>query len=237
MGIADSIKSDVSTVISTQWNVRKGQVVPDSTNIALAGGAVKLDATFLYADLANSSKIAKILDRRVAAKIPKSFLATSTRLIRHHDGTILSFDGDRVLGVFVGTTKNTSATKCGLQIKWAVDNAIKAKFEACYDSVKNMSFSISHAVGIDTGTVLIVRAGARGSNDLISIGRAPGLAAKLSDLREAPYKTFISSTIYNGIHDSAKFGGNPSRNMWEQRSLSFAGQNLTIYRSSWHWKP
>lgn len=236
MALLDDINGDVSTTISTRWNIRKGQVVPSTESVALAGGAVELDATFLYADLAKSSQLARDLDRRVASKILKSFLGTTTRLIRARNGAILSFDGDRVLGVFVGDGKNSNAAKCGLQINYVVKNVVRKKFEASYDSVKELSFSISHGVGIDTGTVLIVRAGARGNNDLISIGRAPSLAAKLSDVREGTYKTFLTAAVYNKLNDKSKYGKD-KKNMWGQRSWEFIDSNITVYRSSGWWKP
>jgi adenylate cyclase len=237
MAIFDDLESDVQGIIDKPWSTRTGQKAPSSTDVALAGGAVELDATFLYADMANSSKMAKELDRRIVAKILKSFLATTARLVRYHDGTIVSFDGDRILGVFMGDSKNTTAAKCALQIKYTVQQIIKPKFEEQYDSVKNASFTISHGVGVDTGTVLAVRAGARGDNDLIWIGRAPNLAAKLSDLREPPYHTFITSTVYNVLNESSKFGGKEKTEMWERRTWTFLGDSITVYRSSWHWKP
>lgn len=237
MALLDDLNADVSNIISKLWDKRKGTTVPSSENVALNGGAVELDATYLYADMANSSKIANTFDRRIAAKILKSFLSTITRLIRKYGGTVISFDGDRVLGVFVGGQKNSSAVKCALQIKYVVDQIIKPKFCNKYDGVKNATFSISHGVGIDTGTVLIVRAGARGANDLISIGRGPNLAAKLSDVRQASYKTFISSTVYNSLMDYAKYGGSNNENMWEKCSYKYLGNDIEVYRSSWHWKP
>ena len=236
MALSDDLSNDVQAIINKAWSTRNGQKVPSSSDIALAGGAVELDATFLYADLGNSSKMAKELDRRVAAKIMKAFLATTARLVRYHGGTIVSFDGDRILGVFIGNSKNSTAAKCALQINYTVKDIIKPKFESKYDSVKKASFSIRHGTGIDTGTVLAVRAGARGDNDLIWIGRAPNLAAKLSDLRESPNYTFITATVYNALNDSSKYGGKDKRNMWEQRTWKFLGDNITVYRSSWHWK-
>ncbi|MBI4763885.1 MAG: adenylate/guanylate cyclase domain-containing protein [Deltaproteobacteria bacterium] len=237
MPLFDDLENDVQGIIDKPWSTRKGQTVPNSSDVALAGGAVELDATFLYADLANSSKMALELDRRVAAKIIKAFLATTARLVRHHGGTIVSFDGDRILGVFIGNSKNTAAAKCALQINYTVKDIIRPKFVGKYESVKNASFSIRHGVGIDTGAVLAVRAGARGDNDLIWIGRAPNLAAKLSDLRESPNHTFITATTYNLLHDSSKYGGKDNENMWEKRTWTFLEESMTIYRSSWHWKP
>jgi class 3 adenylate cyclase len=236
MALAEDLSKDVQSILDTLWNTRNGQTVPNSTDVALAGGAVELDATFLYADLASSSKMAKELDRRVAAKIMKVFLATTARLIRYHSGSIVSFDGDRILGVFLGDTKNSTAAKCALQINWVVKDIIRPKFEEKYDNMKNASFRIRHGVGIDTGTVLAVRAGARGDNDLIWIGRAPNLAAKLSDLRESPKHTFITASVYNRLNKASKYGKD-GRDMWERRAWSFLGENITIYRSSWHWKP
>lgn len=236
MSLSDELKNDVSTIIQKKWNVRKGQKVPNTEDINLAGGAVELDATFLYADLSNSSKMAKELDRRVAAKILKSFLAATARLVRDRGGVIVSYDGDRIMGVFIGNQKNSNATKCALQIKYAVHHVIRPKFENSYDSVKNASFNIDYGVGVDTGTVLSVRAGAHGANDLIWIGRGPNLAAKLSDLREAPYQTFITSAVYNKMNDASKYDA-AKNNMWESRTWGFLGQKLTVYRSSYYWEP
>lgn len=236
MALRDDILSDTQTIISTLWNKRRGRQVPNTSDVALAGGAVEIEATFLYADLADSSKMAKQLDRRIAAKIFKSFLATSARLIRAHGGEVRSFDGDRIMGVFVGGYRNTSAVKCALQIKWCVGK-IRAKFEAKYESVRDASFRIRHGVGVDSGTVLSVRGGARGSNDLIWIGRAPNLAAKLSDLRESPYSTFITAAVFNRLNDEGKYGDTEKSLMWERRTWNFLAENLVVYRSSWHWRP
>ena len=236
MSIRDSLKNDVQTIIDKLWDKRKGQKVPSTTSVKLSGGAVELDATFLYADLASSSKMAKELDRRITAKIMKSFLTATCRVIRSLGGSIVSFDGDRVMAIFVGDFKNSNAAKCALQIKYVVNDIIKPKFESKYDSVKNASFTITHAVGVDTGTVLSVRGGARDNNDLIWIGRAANLAAKLSDIRESYYKSYITASVYNRLNDSSKYGGDKN-NMWEKRTYDYLGENITIYRSSYHWEP
>ena len=236
MSLLNEIEIDVKNTIDTPWDLRKGRVVPSTTDIALSGGTIELDATFLYADLADSSKMAKELDRRVAARIMKSFLATTCRLIIKSNGTIQSFDGDRVMGVFVGDLKNTNATTCALKINHVVTQIIKTKYENKYESVRDATFNIRHGVGVDTGTVMGVRAGARGSNDLIWIGRAPNLAAKMSDIRNQPYSSHITASVYNKLADSAKFSKQKT-NMWESCSWNFLGDKISIYRSKWRWPP
>lgn len=61
MGINRDIENDVNTIKDASWSVRKGQVVPNTDSIVLNGGAVELEAAYLYADLANSSKWPDIL--------------------------------------------------------------------------------------------------------------------------------------------------------------------------------
>jgi len=237
MSLSDDIESDVTTTISTKWSTRTGRKAPSTEDIALAGGAVEPDATYLYSDLADSSKMAKDLDRRVVAKIIKSFLSSTTKIVHKNGGTVISFDGDRILAVFYGDSKNSDAAKSALKINYAVTQIIRPKFESSYDSVKNASFTIKHCTGVDTGTVLIVRAGARGANDLVSIGRGPNLAAKLSDLRETSHTSYVTAAVYNSLNDTAKYGGENNTNMWEACTWTFLGQKLNTYRSTWHWKP
>jgi class 3 adenylate cyclase len=235
MSKCDEISKDIQTTIDTQWNKRNGNKIPNTEDVALAGGAVEIDATFLYADLASSSKMAKELDRRVTAKILKSFLTSVSKLVKHNGGKIVSFDGDRVMGVFYGDSKNSSAAKCALQIKYIVQDVIKVKFEKKYDTVKDASFSIDHGVGIDTGTVFAVRGGVRGASDLIWIERAPNLAAKLSDIRESPYQTIITKRVYDCLNDGSKYA--EGKNMWGSTTWEFLGETITVYRSSYSWKP
>lgn len=235
MTLRDEIIKDVNNTIFTKWSVRKGQIVPSTEDVRLAGGAVELDATFLYADLANSSKMASTFNRSVTAKILKSFLAVTARLVKSNGGTIVSFDGDRIMGVFLGAAKNTNAAKCGLQINYSVNKIIKEMFEKHYSTVENASFKISQGVGIDTGEVIAVRAGARGDNDLVWVGTAPNVAAKLSDIRESPHHTYITASVYQRLANESKLANGV--NMWEERDLSITGVNHTIYRSHYWWQP
>lgn len=236
MTSADDLSSSVSTILSQSWNIRDGTVVPSSDDVALAGGGVRLEATVLYADLAQSSRLATDFKQRTAAKITQSFLYCTCRLISTCGGTITSFDGDRAMGIFLSPTKNTSAAKCALHINYAMLNIIRPKVEKHFSSFRETGFAISHCVGVDTSSILAVRAGQRGSNDLIWIGRAPNLAAKLSDIRDDPYHSYITADVYSQLMDSSKYGSD-RRLMWEERLFEYIGEKMTVYRSNWHWKP
>jgi adenylate cyclase len=233
MALLDDLERDISDVLSASWDVRDGEVVPSTENVALSGGGVKITATMLYADLADSTTLA-MWDRRVAARVCKAFLAFASRLIRASDGEVRSFDGDRVMGVFIGKTKNTSAVKCALKINHVFENLFKPRFAAKYEKLRDGTYKLGQCTGIDTSEVLVVRGGIRNNNDLIWVGRAPNVAAKLSGLRDSPFNTFISGEVFDAASDEAKTHNGKA--MWEER-LWNSGPVQRVFRSSWTWKP
>ncbi len=226
---------EAEEILNTKWDERTGTVVPESESVALKDGAVKVDATFLYADLAGSSKLAKLCPWRTTAKIIRAYLSCSVRLIRAYKGEIRSFDGDRVMGVFIGENKNNNAIKCAREIDWVVEKIINPKSKAKFMSIKDNNIDIRHCVGIDTGEAFAVRAGIRDNNDLIWIGQAPRLAAKLSDIRNYPYSVYITKQCYNDLGNSLKIENN--QNIWEERVFDFAGEQKSIYRTKYMLTP
>jgi len=176
-------------------------------------------------------------DKRIAAKVFKSFLSCSTRLIKEHGGKIRSFDGDRVMGVFIGQTKNTAAAKCALKINYAFLKVIKPKLENKYPALKTGSYKLAHCVGIDTSEVLIIRGGVRNDNDLVWVGRAPNVAAKLSSIRTSPYHSYITDAVFNVMMEDLKHGAD-KKPYWEKLEKSTEVKGIdTIYRSSWIMSP
>ena len=203
MGIEDDIRCDVKNALVQKLDVRDGTVVPEVENVGLNQG-VKLNVTMLYADLADSTDIASH-DRAMAAKLIKAFLSTSARLIRHNGGYVRSFDGDRVMGVFIGDYKNSSAVQCAMNIDWAVFKVIKPAFEEAYEVFRNGTFPLYQCVGVDTGEHLVVRAGIRNNNDLTWIGRAANIAAKLSTIRNFPNNVQITQRVFNVMDEKLKY--------------------------------
>jgi adenylate cyclase len=235
MAFNDDIESEINDILAQPWSIRDGTVVPENDSVVLAGGAVKLEATMLYADLVDSTRIA-IHDRRIAARLFKSFLASSARIIKERGGEVRSFDGDRIMGVFVGSSKNTSAARAALNINYVFLKMIKPKLEAKYEIFRNGSLTLGHCVGVDTSEVLVVRSGIRNNNDLVWVGSAPNVAAKLSGIRSSPYNSWVTGGVYDVLHESARIG-NGGKDMWEQRVNVPAIPGGVGYRSSWWWVP
>lgn len=237
MTVEEELQQRTDAILSETWDIRDGQVVPETEDLALGNKAVRLVATVLYADLADSTSLA-MYDRRVTAKLYKVFLAVSSRLIRLRGGEIRSFDGDRVMAVFLGESKNSAAAHCALNINWAFLKVIKPKFEQAYQKLRDGTYTLAHGVGIDTSDVLVARGGIRNNNDLVWVGQAPNLAAKLSAFRNSPHHTYITGSVYDRLNEGSKLGGPAAnkRNMWEERVWT-KGPVSRIFRSSWSWKP
>jgi len=227
------LKDRVDTLFGTNFQQRDGRIVPSSSDVTLKDGAVKVDAVFLYSDLAGSALLSQACPWTTTAKVIRSFLDCATRLIIKHGGAVRSFDGDRVMGVFMGGRKSSNASICGREIHWAVRNIIQPAAESKFKSIKDNGIEIRNCSGLDLGEVRAVRSGIRDNNDLIWVGKAASFSAKLSDVRETGYHTFISKRVYNALADDAKF--NDGENMWTSSSIEFAGQTEIVYKSN-RWK-
>lgn len=135
MTIENDLKAHTSTLLRATWSTRDGQVVPKTEDVVLANGGVWLDeAVVLYADLFDSTTLAQKFTQKMAAKIIRAYLSSMTRLIRHNGGAVRSFDGDRVMGVFVGKRKNSAAAECALNMDWVVEEVLRSKAEAKFSS-------------------------------------------------------------------------------------------------------
>ncbi len=236
-GLKDELSGDISRIIQQGLVVRDGLNVPSTGNLPLEGG-LRFDATVLYADLIQSAKPVTDFQQRAAAKVVRMFLRCMCRLITSNGGTVTSFDGKKVMGVFLGDMRNTNAATCALKMNYVTSKMIAPTLEDYFTNAKESSFSISHCVGVDTGSVMAVRAGLSGLNDLVWVGRAPNLAAKLSEIRTEPHNSYISEDVFFMLFEQAKFSPeNDNQLMWEESHFDYLGESMKVYRSAWWREP
>lgn len=231
MGLLKDLQDHAAQTFREQWTTRAGQVVPSPTDLKLSNDAVEFErATVLYADLTGSTNMVDTLGWQKAAEIYKTFLFCSGKIIRDSGGVITSYDGDRVMAVFIGSTQTSDAAICGMKINWAVQSVVNPALSKQY---AGNSFTVSQVVGIDTSSIRAARTGVRGDNDIVWVGRAANYAAKLTEIK-LPQRTWITEDAYNRLRDEAKFGGNPKQNMWKQ--FSWTQQNdIPVYGSTYWW--
>lgn len=229
MGLSDDLTAEVAKILREQWSSRDGNKVPESEDLKLGNDAVKLDGTVLYADMADSTALVDGYKPHFAAEVYKVFLHCAARIIRNEDGVITAYDGDRIMGVFIGGSKNTNAARAALRINWARSAIINPAIKAQYPST---TYELKHVTAVDTSSLFVARTGVRGANDLVWVGRAANHAAKMAALTP-DYPSRITEDVYNNMSDTAKYSDGKS--MWERVTWNDTGR--TIYRSTWRWGP
>lgn len=229
VGLKEDLESQVKSTFSLQWDLQKTDSVPAPEDLRLnANHAKDLEtATVLYADLDGSTNMVDGYNWMFSAEVYKSFLRCSAQIIRSEGGSITAYDGDRIMAVFTGKAKNTTAVRCALKINYAVTQIIQPALDAQYP---NDDFKLAHVVGIDTSQMRTARIGVHGDNDLVWVGRAANYAAKLTN--ESGMPTWITEDVYDQIHDDAKY--HEGTDMW-QRKIWTSMNNMPVYCSTYWW--
>jgi class 3 adenylate cyclase len=229
MGLKEELSEEVGKIFSTRWNVTDATVVPESDSVTFANVAKRLeDAVVLYADLSYSTKLVDEKGWEFAAEVYKTFLHCAAKVIRAEGGSITAYDGDRIMAVYLGNTKNTSAARTALKLNWVRLFIINPLLKKQYP---NSNYEVRHVVGIDSSELRAAKTGVRGDNDLVWVGRAANHAAKLSSL-PVPESSWITGEVYDRLIDEVKFtNGKP---MWEERVWTEMNKRR-IFRSTWHW--
>lgn len=230
MGLKDTLISDVIATFSTRWDVQTTTSVPNPEDLRLNSNHAKdlETATILYADLDGSTNMVDSYDWEFSAEVYKTYLRCASEIIKSENGVITAYDGDRVMAVFTGDSKNTSAARCALKINYSVCEIIQPALTKQYPS-KN--FTVKHVVGIDTSRLRTARIGVRGDNDLVWIGRAANYAAKLTALHGKA--TWITKAVYDRLREDLKY--TEGKSMWDARPWTQM-KNLPIYCSNYWWR-
>lgn len=232
--LTDQLLAGLKETVRTAWEKREGRVVPENDQLKLGNDRVEMEAVFLYADLADSTELA-IAQQEIASEVCKGYIRGVTKLIRENGGEVRSFDGDRVMGVFLEGANNTAAVRCGLQINTFFRFILIPEFTGFYGS-RLAGFALNQTVGIDRSHVFICRAGARNDNDLIWVGRAPNIAAKLSNIRNG-YNTLITNAVYGPTLNEVTYDCKTGESLWTPVFVSKMNEYgvQSVYGSVGYW--
>jgi class 3 adenylate cyclase len=230
MGLKDDLVAEVKSTFAQKWEVQETDRVPAPEDLRLNANHAKdlENATVLYADLDGSTDMVDSYEWWFSAEIYKAFLRCASQIIRSEGGVITAYDGDRVMAIFTGGTKNTDAVRCALKINYAASEIVQPAIKARYPTT---NFKLGHVVGIDTSQLRTARIGVRGDNDLVWIGRAANYAAKLTN--ESGKPTWITKAVYDIMLDEVKFSD--GKNMWQKMHWT-SMSNMEIYCSTYWWR-
>ena len=185
MSLGDELKAQAQKTLSSQWEhaTERSCPRPRASDSETMPSNSKLPR-FLYADLSDSTGMVSGQPDYFAAEVYKTFLYTAARVIRSEGGEITAYDGDRVMAVYLGDRKNTSAARSALKINDAVDQIINPAITAQYP---NRSFTLHHVVGIDTQQP-VCRAYRRTGRQRPGVGRPlRKLCGEIDDSKQLPH--------------------------------------------------
>ncbi|GHG51849.1 hypothetical protein GCM10011331_15940 [Flavimobilis marinus] len=229
--VSDVAKYWIKTTCSTS-----STDVPDPDDMGYSDAKV-IQATYLYSDLRDSSGLLRTAESpEEAASVMSAFLKVAVRIVRAGDGHIRSFDGDRVMGVFVGPRRATRAVQAAMKIKYATVELLNPEVQNSCRALREADWTVRAMTGVASGEALLVRAGIRNNNDLLSVGAVANLAAKLSDVRDASpgHDIAIGAGTYGSLEDIAIMSA--GKNMWTGAySIPMGGRSYEYYTTSYRW--
>lgn len=244
MGLKNDITQKVKDVLDTVFITDEVTYVPEIGDSKLTFGnkGLQFEATVLYIDLRDSTKILNKHNKSTIAKIHKAYLFTTVKIATSLGGEVRSFNGDSVLAFFQGTTKNTlsNAVKAAMQIRYMI-----AHSESGINNLLSKYSAVDFGIGIDDGKILCVKVGVGGdanTKDLIWIGNAVNKSVVISDDCKAAEYIGISSYVYANLNDDVKygyqknyFGQDIKVDMWKPYRILYNGSYETFYKTSWYW--
>jgi len=243
LSLKERIENKVTEIIDNNFEVTDVTTVPniDDSRLTFGNTGLRFEATVLYIDMRESTKLLNKHNRKTTAKLHMAYFHTIVSIANSLGGSVRSFNGDGMLVFFQGTTKESlsKAVKSAMQMVYMLNNddsKVKKKLEK-YSA-------LNFGIGLDDGKILCTKAGKQGSNnrDLVWLGNAVNKSVKIGDKLAEPYHIGISSYVYSNLSDDVKFhkytdsnGYEHEDNMWHQGQHTYNGIVENYYYTSYYW--
>jgi class 3 adenylate cyclase len=233
MTFKDDLFAASKKIFTDLWTTTDKRVVPSPSDLGLGNDAGHFEEmTVLYADMDGSTKMVDANPWWFSAEVYKAYLHCAAKIVKAEGGVITAYDGDRIMAVFTGDSKNANAATAALKINAAVNQVINSALSSAYPA---QTFRVNHSIGIDTSKIHVARIGVRGEgdNDLVWVGRAANHAAKLTTLATGVHRLWITEDVYRRIPENLKTlqAGGAAWQAYQWSDMN----NATVYAShAWH---
>lgn len=240
LNAANMIRTDKGTIVDSdtllrrtrsriQASIRDGYQydgIPNYSDNFLRRNVFKrFDSVVLYVDLVGSTKMALGLPDGKLAVIMSSFAQEMAIAISAHQGLVLKFMGDAVIGYFVATDnplmaadRSVSCAKSMLRIINQGINPILSK-----DGYPELQIKI----GLDYGTNVVVRYGQDPDKAYVDLmGLSMNMASKIQSMA-APDQILVGEDVYRRLHPSTKDEFDPM--VWDNRIWAYQAEDGEMY--------
>jgi len=152
----------------------------------------------LYVDLVGSTEITLSLPEEKVAIIIRSFAQEMSSIIKKHDGYVLKFVGDAVIGYFVAEAMPLLATDNAVNCAKAMISVVEKGMNPILNQYDYPELKIK--IGMDFGENIIVRYGADKEKSHVDIlGPTMNIASKIQH-SASPNQILIGDDVYIRLH-------------------------------------
>jgi class 3 adenylate cyclase len=220
MTFKEDLTAKIREFTDVAWGeIPNGYAVPTPNDLTFSNTGRRLDACVLYADICGSTAMVNDIADTLAAEYYKAYLHCAAKIIKRNSGEITAYDGDRVMAVFLGDSKEDDAVGAALELSYAVDEIINPEFSGAYPASHRR---LRHTVGIDASTVLVTKTGVRVDSDLVWVGPAANYAAKLNsfDGLDSDYPIRVTHEVLSALSHTCLVGSSGEL-MWQGPYTNF----------------
>jgi adenylate cyclase len=209
-GNVEKILDSETMILETQKRVwgalKKGYeylgVVDESDQYLRKHVFSKLDMVVLYVDLVGSTTMALEMPSEKIAIIMSSFAQEMAAVIRHHNGYVLKFVGDAVIGYFVAENNSLLTADNSVNCAKSMITVIQKGINPILDQYDYPDLQVK--IGVDFGQNIVIRYGSDKENSHVDLmGSAMNIAAKIQNMAK-PNQILIGNDIYERIHPSSQ---------------------------------
>lgn len=163
---------------------------------------LKLDMVVLYVDLVGSTTMTLEMPAEKIAIIVSSFSQEMASVIRQHQGYVLKFVGDAVIGYFVAEGNALLAADNAVNCAKSMISVIEKGINPILNQYDYPDLMVK--IGIDFGQNIVVRYGSDAEHSHVDLmGPAMNIAAKIQTMAK-PNQILIGSDVYQKLHPTSQ---------------------------------
>ncbi|HUU47605.1 MAG TPA: adenylate/guanylate cyclase domain-containing protein [Nitrosopumilaceae archaeon] len=200
---ADTLISEVKkrVTISVKTGVLYEGVAEDSEKFLRKHILEGINLVVLYVDLVGSTSIILKLPKDEFSKVITTFAQEMAYVIKRHEGFVLKFVGDAVIGYFIDHDSKPSADRA-VSCAESMIKVIKLGLNPILKKSGLPELKIK--IGMDYGEAIVVLYGNDVTNSHVDlIGPALNIGAKIQNLA-SPDQILIGEEVYARLHNSLK---------------------------------
>ena len=172
-------------------------VIDDSDNFLRKHVFSKLNMVVLYVDLVGSTTMTLEMPSEKIAIIIGSFAQEMASVIRQHQGYVLKFVGDSVIGYFDADGNEDTASENAINCAKSMISVIHKGINPILNQYDYPDLMVK--IGVDFGQNIIVRYGADIKQSHVDIiGPAMNIASKIQSMAK-PDQILIGSDVYERL--------------------------------------